>query len=435
VRAAVRRPTRRAQGGFVGLDAGRRGFLTYDPATVTLSGILVVDLTRVLSGPYCTMSLGDLGARVIKVERPGTGDDTRAWGPPFAGGESAYFLSINRNKESLAVDFQTVEGRALLEQLIARADVLVENFRPGTLARYGLDYEATAARHPRLVYCSISGYGQTGPRRELAGYDAVVQAEGGLMSITGDPAGAPFRLGLPIADMVAGLFAAQGIVAALFERTRTNQGRHIDISMLDSVAALLTYQASAYFTSGSIPARLGNGHASIVPYDTFMARDGQLMLAVGNDDQWRRFCGAAALDHLADDERFATNPGRVRHRHILQPILEDTFRRLDRAEWTARLGQAGVPCGAVRDIAEALADPQLDARGMLTTVLHPTAGALRLVTTPIKMSPGRASGQPAAHTSAVSAPPTLGQHTDRILMHDLGLTAADLDELRERRVI
>lgn len=400
---------------------------------MTLSGILVIDLTRVLSGPYCTMSLGDLGARVIKVERPGHGDDTRAWGPPFVGGESAYFLSINRNKESIALDFQTPEGRDILERLIARADVLVENFRPGTLARYGLDYDATAQRHPRLVYCSISGYGQTGPRRELAGYDAVVQAEGGLMSLTGDPAGAPFRLGLPIADMAAGLFAAQGIVAALFERTRTNQGRQVDVSMLDSVAALLTYQAAAYFASGVMPARLGNAHVSIVPYDTFMARDGQLMLAVGNDDQWRRFCAAAGLEGLADDARFATNPERVRHRHILQPILEQTFRSLDRGEWTTRLGRAGVPCGPVRNIAEALADPQLDARGMLTSLTHPTAGPLRLVNTPIKTS-GR-DGSAGSAGEAMTAPPTLGQHTEPILMHDLGLTAADLDGLRQRRVI
>ncbi len=408
---------------------------------MTLSGILVVDLTRVMAGPYCTMSLGDLGARVIKIERPGRGDDTRAWGPPFVAGESTYFLSVNRNKESLALDFQTPDGRDVLERLIARADVLVENFRPGTLARYGLDYAAVAARHPRLVYCSISGYGQTGPRREQAGYDAVVQAEGGLMSVTGDPAGAPFRLGLPIADMVAGLFAAQGIVAALFERTRTGQGRYVDVSMLDSVAALLTYQALAYFTNGAVPARLGNGHVSIVPYDTFMARDGQLMLAVGNDDQWRRFCGAAGLEALADDARFATNPARVQHRDTLHPILERTFRTLDRAEWSARLERAGVPCGPVRTIAEALNDPQLASRGMLTSVMHPTAGPLRLVSTPIKIGGASGASGPegvvaeAAGTPCPGAPPTLGQHTDLILMHDLGLTTTDLDLLRQRRVI
>ena len=392
-----------------------------------LSGIIVLDLTRVLSGPYCTMMLGDLGARVIKVERPGRGDDTRAWGPPFVGGESAYFLSINRNKESLTLDFQQAEGRAILEQLVARADVLVENFRPGTLERYGLDYPALAARFPRLVYCSISGYGQTGPRRTTAGYDAVVQAEGGLMSVTGAPDGPPYRLGLPIADMVAGMFAAQGITAALFERERTGRGQQVDVSMLDSVAALLIYQASGYFATGTPAGRFGNGHPSIVPYDTYEARDGQLMLAVGNDDQWRRFCTAAGLDDLAADPRFATNPERVRHRATLQPRLEQAFLARDRAEWIALLGAAGVPCGEVRSVAEALADPQLAARGMVAAVAHPAAGTVRLVDNPIML--------PAAPRAAVTPPPTLGQHTDAILVTELGLSPDAVHDLRTRDVI
>jgi crotonobetainyl-CoA:carnitine CoA-transferase CaiB-like acyl-CoA transferase len=403
-----------------------------------LAGTTVLDLTRVLSGPYCTMLLGDLGARVIKIERPGRGDDTRAWGPPFAGGESTYFLSINRNKESVTLDLQQADGRAILERLLARADVLVENFRPGTLARFGLDYATLAGRHPRLVYCSISGYGQTGPRRDLAGYDAVIQAEGGLMSITGAPAGEPYRLGLPITDLVAGLFAAQGITAALLDRTRTDRGRHIDVSMLDSVAALLTSQASAYFASGVPPARLGNGHVSIVPYDTFMARDGQMMLAVGNDDQWRRLCEVAGLDELAADARFATNPGRVEHRAVLVPMLERTFRTRDRAEWIARLGRAGVPCGEVRTIDQALADPQLEARGILASTVHPTAGPIRLVGSPIRFSPdppGRASEDNDGLRPAPAPPPLLGEDTDAVLMTDLGLSAETVRDFRAREVI
>jgi crotonobetainyl-CoA:carnitine CoA-transferase CaiB-like acyl-CoA transferase len=394
---------------------------------VTLAGITVLDLTRVLSGPYCTMILGDLGARVIKIERPGRGDDTRAWGPPFVGGESTYFLSINRNKESLSLDFQHPDGRAILERLIARADVLVENFRPGTLAPYGLDYTSLAVRYPRLIYCSISGYGQTGPRSHLAGYDAVVQAEGGLMSITGAPDGPPYRLGLPITDMVAGLFAAQGITAALLARTASGTGQSVDISMLDSVAALLTYQASAYFATGTPPARFGNGHVSIVPYDTFRARDGELMIAVGNDDQWRRLCAAVGLDELALDERFATNPDRVRHRDALVPMLEQAFQARDRAEWTTILGRAGVPCGEVRHVGEALADRQLEARGMIASVQHQTAGTVRMVNSPINLS-GESRRAP-------SPPPVLGEQTEAILTRDLGLTADEVRGLKEKHVV
>jgi formyl-CoA transferase/CoA:oxalate CoA-transferase len=392
-----------------------------------LSGTTVLDLTRVLSGPYCTMMLGDLGARVIKIERPGRGDDTREWGPPFVDGESAYFLSINRNKESLTLDFQAAEGRAILDRLVARADVIVENFRPGTLARYGLDYASLAPRFPRLVYCSISGYGQTGPQRSRAGYDAVVQAEGGLMSVTGPPEGPPYRLGLPIADIVSGMFAAQGVTAALLERERTGRGQQVDVALLDSVAALLIYHASGYFATGRTSGRYGNGHPSIVPYDTFMARDGEVMLAVGNDDQWRRFCAAAGLHGLAEDPRFATNPLRVQHRAALQPLLERALAQRDRADWTRRLGEAGVPCGEVRDVAEALSDPQLDAREMIATVQHAAAGAVRLVDSPIRL--------PAGGRRPHAAPPALGQHTEAILVGDLGMSADAVRDLRTRDVI
>ena len=266
--------------------------------------ITVLDLTRVLSGPYCTMLLGDLGARIIKIEQPGKGDDTRPWGPPFLGGESAYFLSINRNKESITLDFKKPQGRAVLEQLIAKADVVVENFRPGTLERLKLDYATLAATYPRLIYCSLSGFGHSGPRKSEAGYDAVLQGEGGMMSITGSPDVPPVRVGVAIADVASGMFAAQGVSAALYARERTGRGQHVDIAMLDTVAALLTYQAGIYFATDVPPVRLGNRHPTIVPYETFTASDGDFMLAVGTDDQWRKFCEVAGINL---GESFATS--------------------------------------------------------------------------------------------------------------------------------
>jgi glutaryl-CoA transferase len=392
-----------------------------------LSGTTVLDLTRVMSGPYCTLMLADMGARVIKIERPGSGDDTRAWGPPFVGRESVYFLSVNRNKESLTVDFKKPDGRRILDALLTKADVLVENFQPGTLQRLGLDYASLASRFPRLVYASISGYGHTGPLKDLPGYDAVAQAEGGLMSITGDPEGPPYRLGLPIADLVAGLFAAQGVLLALLARVTTGHGRHVDISMLDSVAGLLTYQAANYLTTGHNPPRMGNAHASIVPYGTFDVRDGQLMIAVGNDDQWRRFCDSAGLSELTADERFATNPTRVANRALLWPIVADALRLRNRDDWTTRLRQAGVPCGPVRTIGEMLADPQLEARGMLASVRHPEAGDLRLVANPVKLS--------GTMTVEDSPAPLLGQHTEAILTRELGFSSEEFEELRRKHVV
>ncbi len=389
-----------------------------------LDGMTVLDLTRVLSGPYCTMLLADMGARVIKIERPGRGDDTRGWGPPFIEGESAYFLSINRNKESVALDFKRPEGRGILDRLIAGSDVLVENFRPGTLARLGLDYQALAARHPRLVYCSISGFGQTGPRSAEAGYDAVMQAEGGLMSITGAADGPPFRLGVAIADIVSGMFAAQGITLALLARERTGRGQEVDVAMLDSVAALLTYQAAIYFATGSAPSRMGNRHPTIVPYETFSAADGEFVLAVGNDDQWRRFCAVAGFQ---DEGRFATNRGRVTRYEELKPMLEERLRGRTRADWIERFASAGVPCGSVRDLHDVFTDPQLAARGMVTELTHQTIGQLHLLGVPIKLS-----GTPG---SVRTPPPTLGQHTESVLTNDLGLAASDIQALRSGGVI
>jgi len=395
--------------------------------TPPLQGLLVVDLTRVLSGPYCTMLLGDMGARVIKIEQPGRGDDTRAWGPPFVGAESAYFLSINRNKESLTLDLKQQAARPLLERLLDRADVLVENFRPGAMERLGFGYDTVSARWPRVVYCSISGFGQTGPRRDQPGYDAVVQAEAGLMSITGETGGPALRLGVAIADLVSGMFAAQGIALALLARERSGRGQLVDIGMLDATAALLTYQAAIYFATGSAPGRLGNRHPTIVPYETFEAADGEFVLAVGNDDLWRRFCRGIGLSDLADDPRFATNRLRIEHYAALRPQLAGQLRTRTRAEWIALLHAEGVPCGSVRDVAEVLHDPHLAARSMIETIEHATLGAVRVLGVPVKLSdtPG----------TVRTAPPTLGQHTDQILRTDLCLTDAEIAHLRKAQVV
>jgi len=395
--------------------------------TAPLGGLTVLDFTRVLSGPYCTMLLADMGARVIKLEQPGRGDDTRGWGPPFVNGESAYFLSINRNKESLTLDLKQPSARPILESLLARADVVVENFRPGTMERLGLPYQALAGKYPRLIYCSISGFGQTGPRRAEPGYDAVMQGEAGLMSITGDAAGPPYRLGVAIADIVSGMFGAQGITLALLARARTGRGQHVDIGMLDATAALLTYQAGIFFATGTTPGRMGNRHPTIVPYETFHASDGDFVVAVGNDSQFRTFCSIIGAEGLVTDERFATNRGRVVHYNELRPLLVERLHSRTRQEWVRELKAAGVPCGSVRDVAEVLSDPHLDARGMIETVDHVTAGAIRLLGVPIKLS----------HTpgSVRVAPPALGQHTDRILEEDCGLSAAQIESLRAAKTI
>jgi len=396
------------------------------PGAGPLAGLTIVDLTRVLSGPYCTMLLADMGARVIKVERPGHGDDTRAWGPPFVGKETAYFLSINRNKESLTLDFKNTEGREILAKLISKSDVVVENFRPGAMARLGLDYSTLAARHPRLVFCSISGFGQDGPRRDQAGYDAVIQAEGGLMSVTGDADGRAFRVGVAVTDMVAGLLAVQGILLALFARERSGRGQHVDISMLDGVISLLSYHASIYLTTGAESRRVGNRHATIAPYDTFAASDGELFLAVGNDEQFQRFCAATGLQHLLADDRFSTNPARVRNEAALKELLEPVMRERTRDGWLREFATAGVPCGAVRSVPEALSDPQVDARRMVEAVEHAVLGPMKVLGTPIKLSDTPASVR--------TAPPTLGQHTDTVL-GELGLTADEIAGLRKRSVV
>lgn len=385
-----------------------------------LHGTTVLDFTRVLSGPYCTMALGDLGARVIKLEHPGRGDDTRRWGPPFLGDESAYFLSVNRNKESVAIDFKSPGGREVVERLLATADVVVENFRPGTLDALGLDAASVRARYPKIVYCSISGYGQTGPRREEPGYDAVMQAEGGLMSITGAADGPPYRLGVAIVDIVSGMFAAQGVLAALVARGNTGEGQVVDIGMFDATTALLTYQAGNYFTTGEAPGRLGNRHPTIAPYETFATMDGDLALAVGNDALWQTFCRVAELPDLAADSRFETNALRLANYEALKPRLDAVFATRPRAVWAALLLEAGVPCGAVRSVDEVFQDPQTAAREMMLSVPHATLGSVRVTGVPVKLS-----GTPG---SVRTGPPTLGQHTAAVLT-ELGYDAAAIDAL------
>ena len=387
-----------------------------------LSGLTVLDLTRVLSGPYCTMMLADMGARVVKIEQPGKGDDTRGWGPPFQNGESVYFMSINRNKESLTLNLKHPDGRRVLEDLIDQADVLVENFRPGTMERMGLGFDKVSPRWPRLVYCSVSGFGQTGPRRNQPGYDAVMQGEGGLMSITGPRGGSAYRLGVAIADITSGMFAAYGVSMALLARHRTNRGQFVDVGMLDSVAALLTYQAGIYFATDQAPQRMGNLHPTIVPYETLEAADGELVVAVGNDQLWRSFCKLLGLDTLVDDPRFATNKDRVEHRESLRPLLVERLQTQSVGQWITGLTDAGIPCGAVRDLKQVFTDPQILERAMVVALDHPVAGAIKALGVPVKLqdTPG----------AVRTPPPTLGQHTEQILTEDLGYDAARIERLR-----
>ena len=373
------------------------------------------------------MMLADMGARVIKIEQPGRGDDTRRWGPPFEEGESSYFMSVNRNKESLTLNLKHPEGRPILEALLNKADVLVENFRPGTLTRMKLGYADVAARWPELVYCSISGFGHTGPRRAEPGYDAVLQAEGGLMSITGEDDGPAYRLGVAIADITSGMFAAYGVAMALLARHRTGHGQFVDVGMLDSVAALLTYQAGIYFATNQPPQRLGNRHPTIVPYEVLEAGDGELVVAVGNDQLWRTFCGVLGADDLGTDPRFVTNKDRVERHGLLRPILIDRLRARPAADWISLLTEAGIPCGVVRDLEEVFLDPQIVERAMVVALDHPVAGAIRTLGVPVKLNdtPG----------SIRTPPPTLGQQTEEILGRDLGLEPSSIARLRRAGAI
>jgi formyl-CoA transferase/CoA:oxalate CoA-transferase len=390
-----------------------------------LDDLVVVDLTRALAGPYCTMMLADLGARVIKVETPDGGDDTRGWGPPFCNGESAYFLSINRNKQSLTLNLKDPRGRDVLLRLVRRADVLVENFRPGAMDRLGLDYAAVHEIAPRVVYCSISGFGQTGAYRERAAYDLIVQGMGGIMGITGEPDGAPMRVGVAIADICAGMFAAYGILAALRVRERTGAGQWVDAAMLDGQVAWMTYMGANYFATGENPPRAGSAHLNLVPYQPFPTRDGFVNVAVGSEGLWHKFCQALELS-IAGDPRFATNADRVANRAVLLGLLVPVFARRTTAEWVERLLGAGVPAGPIYRMNEVMEDPQVRHREMVLEVEHPNAGRIRVNGVPLKFSetPG----------GVVSPPPVLGEHSEALL-RELGCTPVEIASLRRDGVI
>lgn len=374
-----------------------------------LDDLLVVDLSRVLAGPYCTMLLADYGARVVKVERPGAGDDSRGFGPPFVGGEAAYFLALNRNKESIALDIADPGGLAALERLAGRADVLCESFRPGVLDRLGLGPAHALAKNPRLVYASISGFGHAGAPGWSArpGYDLVAQGAAGLMSLTGEPGGPPMRAGLPIADLFAGVFAALGVLLALRARERTGRGQHVDVSLQDGMISILSYAAGICFATGAPPARMGNAHPTIAPYETYAARDGAVNVACGNDALFRALCEAVGRADLAGDPRFRTNEARVRNREALAADLRALFAARTVAQCLAALEAAGVPCGPILDVAGALAHPQVAARGMVREIDHPTAGRIRVCGPPVRLAdtPG----------DVRSPPPLLGEHGDAVL--------------------
>lgn len=403
-----------------------------------LSHIRVLDLSRVLAGPWAGQIFGDLGAEVIKVERPGSGDDTRHWGPPYikdAEGndsrEAAYFQSANRNKQSLTLDFTQPEGQRLVRELVAQCDVLLENFKVGGLAAYGLDYESLKAINPRLIYCSITGFGQSGPYAKRAGYDFMIQGLGGLMSLTGRPEGeegaGPMKVGVALTDILTGLYATVGVLAALNQREQSGVGQHIDVALLDVQVACLANQAMNYLATGVSPKRLGNAHPNIVPYQDFPSADGNFILAVGNDGQFRKFCEVAGIANLADDSRFVTNKARVAHRAELIPLLRQATVFKTTAQWIELLEKAGVPCGPINDLQQVFADPQVKARGLRLDL--PNALGSR---TPQVASPLRLSATPVAYRSA---PPLLGQHTDSLLQRLLGMSETQIAELREAGVI
>ena len=403
-----------------------------------LSHIRVLDLTRVLAGPWCTQTLADLGADVIKIERPGSGDDTRHWGPPYAQDgdgrdttEAAYYLAVNRNKRSVTLDIASAEGQAIIRQLVPHCDVLVENFKVGDMARYGLDYDSLRTLNPRLVYCSITGFGQTGPYAPRPGYDFIVQGMGGFMSVTGErdglPGAGPQKAGVAIADLFTGAHAAIAVLAALTHRERTGEGQYLDICLLDVQVAMMANMASNYLATGKPPVRWGNAHPNIVPYQVFKASDGWVVVACGNDSQFRKLVEAGGQAQLASDPRFATNPQRVRHRDVLVPLLEPMIAHRTRDDWIAILEAAAVPCGPINDMADVFADPQVLAREMRLDLPHPTAGQVSVPASALKLSQTPVSYR--------SAPPLLGQHTREVLQSLASLSDDDLKSLQARRVI
>ncbi len=418
-----------------------------DPIPAPLAGVRVLELSRILAGPWAAQTLADLGASVIKVERPEAGDDTRRWGPPFAKrtrdalegstGDAAYFLCTNRGKRSVTIDFTHPEGQKLVRALARRSDVLIENFKVDGLAKYGLDYASLRAEHPGLVYCSITGFGQTGPYRERPGYDFLIQGMSGLMSITGEPdsvpGGKPVKVGVAVTDVLTGLYAVIAIQGALAYRARTGSGQQIDISLLDVQAAALANQALNYLVSGRAPGRLGNAHPNIVPYEAFQTSDGYIILAVGNDGQFARFCEVAGRPECTDDARFADNPSRVEHRNVLIPLIAEWMRARTSADWLGALERAGVPCGPINDIAQLFADPQVKARGLQIAIPEPqsrTEG--ETLELPGVASPIRYSETPIRYTLP---PPRLGEHTNEVLREELDLGAAEIERLRALRIL
>ncbi|MBU9162788.1 CaiB/BaiF CoA transferase family protein [Burkholderia multivorans] len=403
-----------------------------------LSHIRVLDLTRVLAGPWCAQTLADFGADVIKIERPGAGDDTRHWGPPYlkdAHGadtaEAAYYLAANRNKRSVTIDIATPEGQQIVRELAAQSDVVLENYKVGQLKKYGLDYASLRAVKPDLVYCSVTGFGQTGPYAHRAGYDFIVQGIGGFMSITGErdgvPGGGPQKAGVAIADLATGLYSTIAVLAALAHRDRTGEGQYIDMALLDVQVALLANMNTNFLASGTPPVRWGNAHPNIVPYQTFQTSDGWIIVAVGNDGQFRKFVEAGGRPELADDERFATNPARVRHRDTLVPILAEMVKTRSKTAWIDALEAAGVPCGPINDLAEVFANEQVVARGMEVALPHPCGADVKLVRNPVRMS--------ATPPDARTAPPLLGAHTDDVLRDMLGYDDARIAALKAKQAI
>jgi len=399
---------------------------TQKQARPPLAGIRVLDLTRVLAGPFCSMILGDMGAEIIKVEEPGKGDDTRGW-PPFSGGEATYFLSVNRNKKSLTLNMKAPDGQAILRRLVAKADVVLENFRPGTMERLGFGYDALRKVNPRLIYCAISGFGESGPEASRPGYDLIVQGESGVMDLTGFADGPPVKVGNSVADLVSGMAAAHGVTLALLSRARTGKGQKVEIGMLDVMASLLTYQASLYWNGGGRPARRGNQHPSIVPYEVFQAQDAYMTLGVANNSLFDRMCRAIGREELAKDPRFDSEASRVTNREVLVPLLNSIFSTRPASDWLKRLDEAGVPAGRIKTVAEVCDSEHLRARGMFVSLNHPKAGAVTAMGVPIRLwdTPG-----------AAQAPaPLLGQHTDEILTGLLRIPRAKVDKLRADSVI
>ncbi|MFV0492741.1 MAG: CaiB/BaiF CoA transferase family protein [Pseudorhodobacter sp.] len=404
--------------------------------TLPLKGLRVLDLSRILAGPSCAQTLGDLGADVIKVERPGTGDDIRGWGPPFlkdAEGretqESAYFMSTNRNKRSLTLDIASEEGLAIANGLVDQSDVLIENFKVGDLVRRGLGWEQVHKRNPKLVYCSITGFGQTGPYASRPGYDFIIQGMGGLMSITGEATGQPMKVGVPISDIMSGMYAAISILAALRERDMTGEGRHIDISLFDCQAGWLYNQASNYLVGGREPGRLGNAHPNIVPYETFTTADGHINVGVGNDNQYRRLCTVLGRTDLAEDPRFATNTLRLKNREAILAEIREAFLGRNSADWLEALTGAGLPCGPINTIPEVFEDPHIRNRGLVQDVRHSAAPD---VLTKVMRTPIRMSGK---DFRIRHPPPMVGEHTDEVLSDLLGYDAGRISELRERGIV